>query len=273
MSTQAHVLLIENTIAGLCYGSCLTLSLSIFRSLLFSPYVTTSPGLSRKKRFILLGCTFLALLLSSFYFIPPVYGRAKHLDGHRIGHDGKLIEPEAWIYGKWERGLALGNDALACLVLEYLVYLTWHDHGFVMGVSFVTLFLHLIGSPLIFETVTAILTLVALFISFRNSSFSHIKPKRTPITFTFVSILFAILAWINEILHFVGVIDDGLLRLDPKIFHSVDFMRPLLYLGAFLVQALVYLYWTDGGKMFADESCGADSEGGRILLGGEEREN
>jgi len=273
MSTQAHVLLIENTIAGLCYGSCLTLSLSIFRTLLFSPYVTRSPGIPRKKRFLLLGYTFLALLLSSFYFIPPMYGRAKHLDGHRIGRDGRVTEPHAWVPGRWEKVLMIENDALACIVLEYLVYLTWHEHRFVMGVSIVTLLLHLVGSPLIFETVTFILSLVALFFTFRNLSFSHISPKRSPITFTFVSTLFAILAYIDTILHLTGVIDDGIFRENPNIFHPVDFMKPLLYLGAFLVQTLVYLYWADGGKMAFDESIEGDSEGGRILLGGEEVES
>jgi len=51
-------------------------------------------------------------------------------------------------------------------------------------------------------------------------------------------------------------------------------MWPLLYLGAFLAQAFVILYWTDGGRMFVDEYPEQDSNPeGRIILGEEEIEN
>jgi len=306
MSVSPHVLIIENTIGALCYGTCLTLSLTLFRTLLISPYITSTPGLPRKKRFILFGYTALLIVLASTFFPFPLYERARHLDGYRTRRDnGRRIEPDAWIPGTWEKLDGLAMDALACFLLQYLVYLVWHENGFVMGASLVTLLLHLVGSPLIFETATSLLALIALIATFRASrtpsshstsasaststhfktfssqikaffSISH-SPKKIPHTFTFVTVTFALLVGLDTIFHLAGVIDDSRswrrVR-DPGVFHPVDFMRPLLYLGAFLVQALVILYWTEGGKMFVDESADHDPNSeGRIRLGEEEMEN
>jgi len=303
MSISPHVLLIENTIGALCYGTCLTLSLTLFRTLLISPYITSTPGLPRKKRLILFGYTTLLIVLASTFFPFPLYERARHLDGYRARRDGRRIEPDAWIPGTWEKLDGLAMDALACFLLQYLVYLVWHENGFVMGASLVILLLHLIGSPLIFETATSLLALIALIATFRTSrnpsshstsaptytsklsktlsfislSFISHSPKKIPHTFTFVTVTFASLVWLDTILHLAGVLDDSVswrrVR-DPGVFHPVDFMRPLLYLGAFLVQALVILYWTEGGKMFVDESADHDPNSeGRILLREEEMEN
>jgi len=296
MSTQPHVLLIENTIGALCYGTCLTLSLTLFRTLLISPYVTSTPGLPRKKRFILLGYTTLLLFLASFFYIPSLFGRAKHLDGYRIGEDGRRIGPEAWIPGIWEELNGLVMNALACFLL-YFAFLFWRGDRFVMCASLITLLLHLFGSPYrIFEAAFSLLTLIALIAFFLTSrtpsshsiststsapskslSFISRSHEQIPRTFTFVTVAFALLVSLDTFLHLAGVLDDSKSWRkveDPAVFHPVDFMWPLLYLGAFLAQAFVILYWTDGGRMFVDEYPEQDSNPeGRIILGEEEIEN
>jgi hypothetical protein len=96
-----------------------------------------------------------------------------------------------------------------------------------------------VGTPLLFETIAAILSLVAFFFNFKatdpsvSSKYFSFTAKKIPHTFTLVTIFFAMLVWTDVIPHLAGVVDDGLLRVkDPKVYHPVDFMSPLLYLGA-----------------------------------------